>query len=322
MTGEHAGLANLVPGNPGTVDPPEFNAVTPNATGGTFTAGSYTYAITDQFSTTGGESTASQATTSAPVVANGSVTIEWDAACHAAQYKLYREVAGSNAWSLIATIPATSTDFGNTGSNPLTYPDTGAAGTAATLPTTNNASESPYQQNTALAAAFTAAHITHFGSDASKPYPNPAAATFATGSPPATQYAKGATFPDAGATAIPRYPTNIYYNVATNAQEVNEYETLYDSPTCKPITGITVQRRRDGVHDHRHRQQHRLRQPRDVLPHDGQRPAAALLPPDQHDEPDNGWTHRARATACSTRSWTRCWPNTTATSPATRRSSS
>ena len=50
----------------------------------------------------------------------------------------------------------------------------------------------------------------------------------------------GATFPDAGATAIPRYPTNIYYNAATSAQEINEYETLYDLPTCTPISGVTT----------------------------------------------------------------------------------
>jgi hypothetical protein len=37
VTGEHSGLANLVPGNPGTVDPPEFNALTP----GTTPAGSF-----------------------------------------------------------------------------------------------------------------------------------------------------------------------------------------------------------------------------------------------------------------------------------------
>ena len=41
-------------------------------------------------------------------------------------------------------------------------------------------------------------------------------------------------------TAIPRYPTNIYYNVSTNAQEVDEYQTIYDSPTCVPISGVTT----------------------------------------------------------------------------------
>ena len=32
---------------------------------------------------------------------------------------------------------------------------------------------------------------------------------------------------DGPAQAIPRYPTNIYYNVSTEAQEVDEYNTLY-----------------------------------------------------------------------------------------------
>jgi hypothetical protein len=237
VTGEHSGLANLVPGNPGTVDPPEFNALTVNATGGTLAAGTYTYAITDQFSSTGGESSASEATTPSAVVANGSVTITWDAACHAADYKLYREVAGSNAWDLVTTIPAKSTDFGNSGATELTYTDTGTGAASAAPPTVNTATESAYEQNTALAAAFTAAHITDFGSDASKPYPNPATSVFTTTLP--SEYPAGASFTDAGATAIPRYPTNIYYNAATTAQEVNEYETLYDSPTCTSNAATT-----------------------------------------------------------------------------------
>ena len=82
--------------------------------------------------------------------------------------------------------------------------------------------------------------IKYFGSDASKPYPNPADASFATGAYGGAQYPAGASFQDAGGTAIPRYPTNIYYNVATNAQEVDEYQTLYDLPTCKPISGVTT----------------------------------------------------------------------------------
>ncbi len=91
--------------------------------------------------------------------------------------------------------------------------------------------------------------IKYFGSDASKPYPNPADGSFATGTYAGAQYAPGATFQDAGATAIPRYPTNIYYNVATNAQEIDEYTTLYDLPPgagqtgtgqCKDIAGVTT----------------------------------------------------------------------------------
>jgi hypothetical protein len=248
VTGEHSGLANLLPGNPGTVDPPEFNTPTTSGTTG-LPAGTYTYAITDQFSATGGESTASttQVVVPAPVApATGTtVNIKWDAVCHASDYNVYRQNPGSTAWVKLNTTPiaATSTDFGNTGPTELTFPDTGAAGTAATLPTANNASESAYEQNTVLGGptgVLATTHITDFGSDASKPYPNPATATFTTGAPPTTQYPVGSTFQDGGATAIPRYPTNIYYNAATTAQEVNEYETLYDLPTCKPIAGVTT----------------------------------------------------------------------------------
>ena len=94
--------------------------------------------------------------------------------------------------------------------------------------------------------------IKYFGSDASKPYPSPAA-DVSLPHPGSTYtgatYAAGATFQDAGATAIPRYPTNIYYNVATNAQEVDEYTTLYDLPPgtgqtgtgqCKDVAGVTT----------------------------------------------------------------------------------
>ena len=77
--------------------------------------------------------------------------------------------------------------------------------------------------------AFKAIGIQTFGSDSSKPYPNPANATFANGSAPASQYPNGATFtePISGAQAEARYPTNIYYNVSTEAQEVDEYNHLY-----------------------------------------------------------------------------------------------
>ena len=103
--------------------------------------------------------------------------------------------------------------------------------------------ESGYEQNPNLNAAFAGTldgGIKYFGSDASKPYPSPAAASFATGSYGGSTVPAGGTFQDAGGTAIPRYPTNIYYNVSTNAQEVDEYTTLYDLPTCKPVTGVTT----------------------------------------------------------------------------------
>jgi hypothetical protein len=248
VSGEHSGLANLVPGNPGTVDPPAFNdapTATPVTAGG-LGAGTYTYAITDQFSSTGGESSASstQVVLAAPVAPNvgSSVTVTWDAVCHASDYKIYRQNPDMT-WSLLTTVSQPTGAFTSTGPQTLSYTDTGG-GTAASTPlTTNNATESPYEQNTELATAFGALKMTAFGSDASKPYPNPATTTFATGPYSGASYPAGATFTDSGATAVPRYPTNIFYNVATNAQEVDEYQTIYDlapSGACKDIPGVTT----------------------------------------------------------------------------------
>ena len=103
--------------------------------------------------------------------------------------------------------------------------------------------ETGYEQNPNLDAAFAATAdgaIKYFGSDASKPYPSPADGSFATGTYSGAEMPAGGSFADAGATAIPRYPANIYYNVSTNAQEVDEYETLYDLPTCVPVSGVTT----------------------------------------------------------------------------------
>jgi hypothetical protein len=267
VTGEHSGLANLIPGNPGQVDPPELNAATPATTGGTLATGDYVYAISDQFNLAApgatpvagtGESAGSVSSTVSVTGPTGAVALDWDAACHAADYNIYRApytppVAPATtgtigAYALIATVPAnTSTDFTNTGPADLTYTDTGTAGTPATPPTTGTDDEGPYEQNPVLDAAFPGAGIKYFGSDASKPYPKAPDTSFATLTAGSTYAGAespiGATFSDAGATAIPRYPTNIYYNVSTDAQEVDEYTTLYDSPPsgeCVPIAGITT----------------------------------------------------------------------------------
>jgi hypothetical protein len=274
ITGEHSGLANLLPGNPGQVDPPSLDEAVAATTAGTLPAGTYEYAVTDQFNTAppgqtpvagAGESAAS---VSAPVVltAPGEVSLTWGAVCHAGRYNIYRAPysgTAPGAWSLLGTVDAnTTTDFLNPtsttntaggGAGVKTYTDTGAAGTATgstgaltatSRPSTEGAAiESAYEQNPVLDAAFAATlggGIKYFGADASKPYPSPADGTFATGSYTGMKYANGTSFPDAGATGIPRYPTNVYYNVSTNAQEVDEYQTLYDSPTCIPVTGVTT----------------------------------------------------------------------------------
>ncbi len=286
ITGEHSGIANLLPGNPGQVDPPALDtataATTTTPTAGALAAGDYVYAVTDQFNSGAPGATPvpgtgqSAASVSAPVTVaapNNSVTLTWGAVCHAAQYTLYRApytapVAPATtgtigAWTSLGAVPAnTTSDFTNpssttntTGGGAIqkTFTDTGAAGaltgssgapTATSIPADEGAAvESPYEQNPVLDAAFAGTldgGIKYFGSDASKPYPNPSDGSFATGTYAGAEDAPGATFQDAGATAIPRYPTNIYYNVATSAQEVDEYQTLYDLPTCTPIANVTT----------------------------------------------------------------------------------
>jgi hypothetical protein len=237
VTGEHSGLANLAPGNPGAVDPPDLDTAEAATTGGKLAAGSYIYAVTDDFTPGGGQSLATE---SAPVTvtgATGTVTLTWAAVCHAAEFKIYREKVGTTEWKLIATSPAPSqtppnswfanptvnTNVAGGGALEQTFTDTGAAGTASSGPPAGNeADETAYPQNPSLPSAFAGAGIQYFGSDASKPYPNP---TIAGSITPA--FAAGETFTDGTARAIPRYPTNIYYNVSTEAQEVDEFNQLY-----------------------------------------------------------------------------------------------
>jgi hypothetical protein len=250
VTGEHSGLANLLPGNPGAVDPPDLNTAEGATSGGTLAAGSYVYAVTDDFTPGGGQSLASESSPVAITGSTGAVTLKWAAVCHAAEFKIYREKVGTTEWQLIDTSPAPTTAppnswFANPASNTSvtgggaleqTFVDTGAAGVASSgPPAMNEAVESAYPENPSLTAAFTGTTIQAFGSDASKPYPNPAIAGSTT---PA--FAAGETFLDGSARSIPRYPTNIYYNVSTEAQEVDEFNQLYlPSPAGKCTNSST-----------------------------------------------------------------------------------
>ena len=100
VTGEHSGLANLLPGNPGVVDPPDLSVAEAEASEmkGTLPAGSYVYAVTDDFTPGGGESIASVSSPVTVVSSEGTVTLSWQAVCHAAEFKIYRAAAGSNEW--------------------------------------------------------------------------------------------------------------------------------------------------------------------------------------------------------------------------------
>ena len=70
--------------------------------------------------------------------------------------------------------------------------------------------------------------ITAVGDDASKPYPNPPDTQFGIGASYAgSEYPASSTFLEGSARVVPRHPVNIYYNAGTDAQELDEYQTLY-----------------------------------------------------------------------------------------------
>jgi len=128
--------------------------------------------------------------------------------------------APPNSWF---ASPATNALVTGGGALDQTFTDTGLAGaSSAGPPSSTEAVESAYPQNPNLIPAFAGLGIQYFGSDASKPYPNPAIAGSTTAA-----YAAGQTFTDGSAQAVPRYPTNIYYNASTEAQELDEFNTLY-----------------------------------------------------------------------------------------------
>ncbi|MGO9874600.1 MAG: fibronectin type III domain-containing protein [Acidimicrobiia bacterium] len=249
VPGNHSGFADLVPGNPATVDPPILDDETPG-TGGTLTAGNYEYAVTDQFNAADSPSvdqSSAFVTPSVTVAASGEVTLDWQAICHAANYLIYREVVGSNDWFLIGSVatpasatlpdnssgePASTTDVTNGGELEQTFVDTGLAGTAQaagwTPPTTENANEQPWEQNPYFIPALEAVGITAVGDDASKAYPNPPTDEFGIGAAyTGASYPVGATFVDGTAQVVPRHPINIFYNNSTETQAVDEYNTFY-----------------------------------------------------------------------------------------------
>ena len=276
VPGNHSGFADLVPGNPATVDAPDLDSSdAATTTGGTLAAGTYEYAVTDQFNGSDSPSTdQSAAYVTAPITVSGtdnSVTLQWESICHAANYLIYRAAGPDYTnWSLVGSLatptsavlpdnssgdPASTTDVTGGGELEQTFTDTGAAGTAQasgwTPPVQENAVEQPWEQNPYFVPAMEAAGITAVGDDASKVYPDPADATFGPGTTgPASYtgstYAAGQTWVDGTAQVVPRHPINIYYNASTEAQEVDEYNTLYLPPSvasygeCDPSTTVCL----------------------------------------------------------------------------------
>ena len=105
-----------------------------------------------------------------------------------------------------------------------------------TPPVVENANELPWEQNPYFTPALQAMGITTVGADGSKAYPDPADDPFGIGVAYTTgdaTYAAGQPFVEDGTgtysyQVAPRHPINVFYNVATNAQELDEYNTLYD----------------------------------------------------------------------------------------------
>jgi hypothetical protein len=241
ITGEHSGLANSRPGNPGTIDPPGLDDLTPSATGGTLAAGNYDYALTAQSAS--GETTASVATTTTTGTTS-SVAATFSAVCHAVKFNLYRSPAGANSWALVGSATRGATDPTDNGSAPteMTITDTGAAGTAGSPPASNGAALTPYAQNPNYLAGLVNAGIRYVATDASKTYPTDPLNIAS------TPYAQGAAFAEAGAgggfQTFPRYPTNVYYNTSKQSQQLDEYNWIYVLPAngggCVPIAGVTT----------------------------------------------------------------------------------
>ncbi len=279
VPGNHSGFADLEPGTPATVDPPDLGEEDVNTTGGTLPAGTYEYAVADQFNGADLPSVdQSQAYVTTPLTVTGrtgSVSLVWQAICHAANYIIYRAPISSTGtagpWTEVgtyatpasATLPDNSsadsspasttevcqgpsydptscageqeltfTDTGGTATTPpagVTYLDT-AMPTGWTPPVVEDANELPWEQNPYFVPALQAVGITTVGADASKAYPNPPNDQFGVGADyTGSTYAAGQPFVDGTSQVAPRHPVNIFYNAATNAQELDEYNTLYSS---------------------------------------------------------------------------------------------
>ena len=248
VTGEHSGLANSRPGNPGTIDPPSIDDVEPTAgtTAAGVPTGTYDYAVTAR--SAAGESTGS-VVPGVAVGATGSTTgntvaVSFNAVCHAVSYQLYRSTASSGAWSLVGSLTRPDNAPTDDGANPitLTIDDDQATGTAGAPPAANGAAIAPYGQNPNYLAGVLNAGVRFVATDASKTYPQ--VPTQVTGA----QWPLGATFtegtPPASFQAVPRYPSNVYYNVSRQGQQLDEYNWIYVAPAngggCVAIPNVTT----------------------------------------------------------------------------------
>jgi hypothetical protein len=255
VTGEHSGLANTKPGNPGVLDPPEFDTVDPSTTaGGTLAVGTYYYAVT--VSNAHGQTPTPAPVSTIVAAGENSVTATVSMICKGTTYSLYRGTTATGPWTLAAQriqSGDTQTDNGSAvtpAETPVTLVDTGAtatpaANTAAAPPTADTAVMDPYAMNPNFTTGLANAGVSITATDASKTYPvetNPTVPTAVNG----PQYPAGSAFtlPAPGGrviTTVPRYPTNVYYNASTQGQELDEYNWLYNiNKGCIPIAGVTT----------------------------------------------------------------------------------
>ena len=253
VTGEHSGLANTKPGNPGVLDPPSFDNIDP-VTGGTLAPGTYFYSVTVS---NGHGQTQSPAPVSVVVAApDNAVTVSMSRICKGTTYALYRGAAAAGPWTLVAQTPAqnpdTPTDNGAAVTPlevPVTLTDTGttvapAANVAAVPPTANTAVMDPYPMNPQFTTGLANANVAITASDASKTYPIETSAAPAPVNGP--QNPAGAAFnllaPGGRViTTFPRYPTNVYYNASKQGQELDEYNWIYNAAKgCIPIANVTT----------------------------------------------------------------------------------
>ncbi len=208
--------------------------------------GTYDYALTAH--SAAGESTASEvdAVVVGPAGTVGStVPVTFNAVCHAITYTFYRRTSSpAGGWSVVGSLNRSATAPTDDGANPvnLTITDDGATSTAATPPTANGATIAPYGQNPYYRDGLLGAGIRFVATDASKTYPvDPANVA-------GTQWPLGATFtegtPPSSFQAVPRYPSNVYYNVSRQGQQLDEYNWIYVAPAngggCVPIPQVTT----------------------------------------------------------------------------------
>ena len=246
VTGEHSGLANLAPGNPGTIDPPVITDFGTDATAPApgLAAGAYEYGITASTAAAAvaGNETPASTTAFTVTAPSNRANVSWESICKAVSYKVYRRTASATPgpWQRIGTsngltsgggFTFPSAAFGTDGAADIQFTDPGVVGTAAAPPAGNSAIKTAYAQNPFFIPALTSAGVKTIASDTSKPYPNPPESQTVSATA-TTNYAPGSTFKDGPAQALPRYPSNVYYNVANRADQLDEYNWIYASPAA------------------------------------------------------------------------------------------